>query len=254
MAWSTRQVADLAGTTVRAVRHYHEVGLLEEPERLGNGYKQYTVSHLVRLLRIKRCADLGMPLSQVAALGDSDGDLTETLRVLEADVAASIERLQRVHTELVLLRRAGAPLDVPATFEPLAAGLSTSDRAMVSVYAQLFDEAWLEDLRTAMEEQPRTAADDDFDVLAPDADEATRQRVATGLAPVVRRHLATSGEPSASSVRARGGPPVARHVLRQALHELYNDAQLDVMRRALLEARAASASARADTSRDQRTP
>ncbi|WP_433560110.1 MerR family DNA-binding transcriptional regulator [Pseudonocardia xinjiangensis] len=28
MAWSTRELADLAGTTVRAVRHYHDVGLL----------------------------------------------------------------------------------------------------------------------------------------------------------------------------------------------------------------------------------
>ncbi len=253
MAWSTRQVADLAGTTVRAVRHYHEVGLLEEPERLGNGYKQYKVAHLVRLLRIKRCTDLGMPLSQVAALGDSDGDLTETLRVLEADVAASIERLQRVQTELALLRHAGGPLDVPATFEPLADGLSTSDRAMVSLYAQLFDEAWLDDLRTTME-QPRTAADADFDALAPDADEATRERVATALAPGVRRHLATSGEPPASSVKALGGPAVASRVLRQALHELYNDAQLDVMGRAVLEARAAGATDRPDTSPDEHTP
>jgi hypothetical protein len=31
MAWSTRELAELAGTTLRAVRHYHEVGLLAEP-------------------------------------------------------------------------------------------------------------------------------------------------------------------------------------------------------------------------------
>ena len=49
MAWSTRQIADLAGTSVRAVRHYHEVGLLAEPERRSNGYKQYGVAHLVRV-------------------------------------------------------------------------------------------------------------------------------------------------------------------------------------------------------------
>ena len=34
MAWSTRQLAELAGTSLRAVRHYHDVGLLPEPERL----------------------------------------------------------------------------------------------------------------------------------------------------------------------------------------------------------------------------
>ena len=29
MAWSTRELADLAGTTVNTVRHYHERGLIE---------------------------------------------------------------------------------------------------------------------------------------------------------------------------------------------------------------------------------
>ena len=37
MPWSTREIADLAGTSLRAVRHYHEVGLLDEPERHGSG-------------------------------------------------------------------------------------------------------------------------------------------------------------------------------------------------------------------------
>ena len=54
MAWSTREIAELAGTSLRAVRHHHEVGLLDEPERRANGYKQYGVAHLVRLVRIKR--------------------------------------------------------------------------------------------------------------------------------------------------------------------------------------------------------
>jgi DNA-binding transcriptional MerR regulator len=40
VAWSTRQVAELAGTTVKAVRHYHKVGLLNEPERGANGLSQ----------------------------------------------------------------------------------------------------------------------------------------------------------------------------------------------------------------------
>ena len=31
MPWSTRELAELAGTTVKAVRHYHEIGLLDEP-------------------------------------------------------------------------------------------------------------------------------------------------------------------------------------------------------------------------------
>ncbi|WP_342775062.1 MerR family DNA-binding transcriptional regulator [Nonomuraea diastatica] len=31
--WSTRQLADLTGSTVKTIRHYHEIGLLEMPGR-----------------------------------------------------------------------------------------------------------------------------------------------------------------------------------------------------------------------------
>jgi DNA-binding transcriptional MerR regulator len=41
MAWSTPQLAELAGATVNTIRHYHRLGLLDEPERRHNGYKQY---------------------------------------------------------------------------------------------------------------------------------------------------------------------------------------------------------------------
>ncbi|MGH9061940.1 MAG: MerR family transcriptional regulator, partial [Acidimicrobiales bacterium] len=64
MAWSTRQLAELAGTSLRTVRHYHDVGLLAEPERRATGYKRYGVAHLVRLLRIKPLTDIGFSLAQ----------------------------------------------------------------------------------------------------------------------------------------------------------------------------------------------
>ena len=61
MTWSTRQLAKLAGKTVKTVRQHHEIFLFDEPERSSNGYKHYEVTHLVRLLRIKRLVDLSVP-------------------------------------------------------------------------------------------------------------------------------------------------------------------------------------------------
>ncbi|NEE29361.1 MerR family transcriptional regulator, partial [Streptomyces sp. SID7982] len=78
--WSTSQLADLAGTTERAVRHYHQVGLVPEPERRANGYKRYGVRHLVRVLRIRRLSRLGLSLTRVAELGDADGHPRDVLR------------------------------------------------------------------------------------------------------------------------------------------------------------------------------
>ena len=46
------ELAELAGVTVRTLRHYHQIGLLPEPPRSTGGYRRYNVSDLVRLLRI----------------------------------------------------------------------------------------------------------------------------------------------------------------------------------------------------------
>ena len=35
------QLARYAGVTIKAVRHYHKVGLLPEPERDHSGYRRY---------------------------------------------------------------------------------------------------------------------------------------------------------------------------------------------------------------------
>ncbi|MBE1489248.1 MerR family transcriptional regulator [Plantactinospora soyae] len=68
MAWSTRALAALVGTTMNTIRHYR-LGLLEEPERRYNGYKQYGAGDLVRLRCIGRLADPGVPLFRIGEVG-----------------------------------------------------------------------------------------------------------------------------------------------------------------------------------------
>lgn len=43
----------------RSLRHYHALGLLPEPSRQANGYREYGALDVARLLRIKRLAALG---------------------------------------------------------------------------------------------------------------------------------------------------------------------------------------------------
>lgn len=74
MGWSTRQLAELAGTTVKAIRHYHQIGLLDEPDRAANGYKQYGTSHLVRVLQITRMKEVGVPLAAISTMERADED------------------------------------------------------------------------------------------------------------------------------------------------------------------------------------
>ena len=65
------QIANLAGTTPRAVRHYHRLGLLSVPPTVRGG-REYGVEHLARLLRIRWLADGGLSLRQVAEILASD--------------------------------------------------------------------------------------------------------------------------------------------------------------------------------------
>ncbi len=233
MAWSTRRLADLAGTSVKTVRHYHAIGLLEEPRRAGNGYKQYGTHHLVRLLEIKRLRDLGMSLSEIAGLEDSDDAFTDAVHALDAQLAASIERQQEVRAELTDLMRHRTGPDVPAGFEPIADSLTGADRAMIMISAELYDEAGLRELRDIAEHHQE--ADAAFNGLPADADLRTVRAVAERLAPVLRTiHEQYPGMREPLGVAGRRGGPSVRQAVGQALTDLYNPAQVAALREAYL--------------------
>lgn len=107
MPWSTRQLADLAGTTVNTVRHYHRLGVLDEPGRSQNGYKHYEPFHLARLLHILRLRELGVPVSQIDDGMTGDGD-EDAFDAIDADLAARIKHLRQVRTEIQTLRSSRA--------------------------------------------------------------------------------------------------------------------------------------------------
>ena len=83
------EIAALVGVTTRAVRHYHHLGLLPEPERRPNGYRDYSLRHAVVLARIRRLTELGLGLAEVRdVLADDAGrELAEVLQELDDDLA-----------------------------------------------------------------------------------------------------------------------------------------------------------------------
>ncbi|HWR86083.1 MAG TPA: MerR family transcriptional regulator [Rhodoglobus sp.] len=107
------ELARLAGVTVRALRHYHQVGVLDEPPRSANGYRRYDVHHLIRVLRIKRLGELGIALERMPALLAAPDDGAEALDSLDAELAAQIERLTRQRQTIARLRAEGSAPDLP---------------------------------------------------------------------------------------------------------------------------------------------
>lgn len=79
MDWSVQQIAKLAGTTGRTLRHYDDIGLLR-PSRTGNnGYRYYGQESLVRLQRILLLRDLGLGLPAIADVLGNEADAEHAL-------------------------------------------------------------------------------------------------------------------------------------------------------------------------------
>lgn len=65
MEYGIAEVARIAGTTSRTLRHYGDVGLLE-PSRVGaNGYRYYDTAALMRLQRILLLRELGLGIAAI---------------------------------------------------------------------------------------------------------------------------------------------------------------------------------------------
>lgn len=230
MAWSTQQLADLAGTTVKTVRHYHRVGLLDEPEREANGYKQYRTKHLVRLLQIKRMSDLGIPLAQIRTLDIGAADEDSSIAILDAELASSIERMQRVRAELALLVKHRVPLDTPPPFEAAASGMPERYRDLLTVYSRVLDDAVLDDVSALLGEPD--LASEPFEALTDESDDRTIEATARLLAVSMTAHrerFPWTDDPRAAT-RMQGNLP--QEALTSAAMEAFNRGQLRALARA----------------------
>ncbi|MBC8092603.1 MAG: MerR family transcriptional regulator, partial [Pseudonocardia sp.] len=232
MAWSTREIAELAGTTVRAVRHHHEIGLLDEPRRHANGYKQYGVAHLVRALKIKRLTDLGFSLPQIAEMGDTDRHPRQALRRLDTELAQTLERVLRVRADLRQILTQDAPTDLPSELAGAISdmGLSDADRSLLVVMSRVLEPTLLRAFAAIVPTLVTSPAGAAFNDLPSDADEPTRQDLAERLLPlIVGLCSLIPGRPDADA--DPGAAAAAARTIDVAVGDLYNPAQVDVLHR-----------------------
>src|SRR5215472_7233044 len=97
------QAAAFAGITVKAVRHYHEHGLVEEPGRDVSGYRRYGSAALLRLVQVRTLAAAGVPLVEIGAMLDAD---PEQLRASIADVQRRLtEKIEDLVARRAMLSR-----------------------------------------------------------------------------------------------------------------------------------------------------
>ncbi|GIG92433.1 MerR family transcriptional regulator [Plantactinospora endophytica] len=185
--WSIGELARLTGTTVRALHHYDEIGLLRAAERTTSGHRRYTERDLRRLYRIRALRGLGLSLEEIAAvLADTADDLaamrellTAQLRGLETHAIRLRQLTERLHGLLGQLESASMP--GPDQF------LTTLE--MISV----FDTSFSTEQREQLAE--RRAA------LGPDGVETARLEWA-GLVAELLRHVQEDSPTDDPAVRA----------------------------------------------------
>ncbi len=88
------QAAVFAGITIKTVRHYHKLGLLDEPARDSSGYRRYGSPELLRLVQVRTLAAAGVPLADIGPLIDSDpAQFADALADAEQRLTARITEL-----------------------------------------------------------------------------------------------------------------------------------------------------------------
>ncbi|GAD82212.1 MerR family transcriptional regulator [Nocardia asteroides NBRC 15531] len=98
------QVADRTALSLKTIRHYDEVGLVQPSARSAGGFRLYTAADVDRLLVIRRMKPLGFTLAEMK-------ELLEAIDVLDGDSAGTARRDQARTTLLAYRDKAADSAD-----------------------------------------------------------------------------------------------------------------------------------------------
>jgi DNA-binding transcriptional MerR regulator/uncharacterized glyoxalase superfamily protein PhnB len=99
--WRVGEVAEQTGSTVKALHHYDEIGLLVPSGRSGSGHRHYSAADVERLRRIGLLRRLGLSLEEIArTLDDPAGQLGRVTTVHLDEVSRRLERAGRLRDRL----------------------------------------------------------------------------------------------------------------------------------------------------------
>jgi len=111
MAFTVGELSRLTGVTVRALRHYDEIGLVSPSARTPAGYRLYDDANVLRLQQALMLRELGVPLDEIgAALDAAAGDRAALLRQHRGALA---DKRTRIDAMLAAVDRAIADLEGP---------------------------------------------------------------------------------------------------------------------------------------------
>ena len=119
------ELATRAGVTAKTVRYYEDIGLMAEPDRLANGYREYGERALDRLRFIRDAQASGLTLADTGDIlrmkDRGESTCAHTRATLERhlhDIDAQIASLLAAKAELTALARRAEALDPADCTDP----------------------------------------------------------------------------------------------------------------------------------------
>jgi MerR family transcriptional regulator, thiopeptide resistance regulator len=103
MAYTVKQLADMAGVSVRTLHYYDQLGLLRPQNHTPNGYRQYGQEAVVRLQQIMFFRELGFSLSEIKDIVNRPD--FDVLRALETHRALLLKKAQRLNDLIATVDR-----------------------------------------------------------------------------------------------------------------------------------------------------
>jgi MerR family transcriptional regulator, mercuric resistance operon regulatory protein len=94
MSLTIGKLAKHAGVTIETIRYYQRKGLLREPDKPFNGYRQYPIDAIARIRFIKRAQQCGFTLREIAELLALDSGHCEDIRKMAE------QKRQQINTQI----------------------------------------------------------------------------------------------------------------------------------------------------------
>lgn len=119
------EVAQETGVPTKTIRYYEDIGVLPEPDRADNGYREYGSETVARLRFVRDAQATGLSLTEISSILDLRGQGETTchhvIDLLErhlSDLDRHIETLHKTRDHLAQLTARAQDLDPAACTDP----------------------------------------------------------------------------------------------------------------------------------------
>lgn len=134
------EFSNLSGLSINTLHHYNEIGILK-PEKVDDftGYRYYSAMQLANVNKILALKDSGFSLSEIASILQSTPSidsiismLEDKAEILEQALENELKRLNRLRTNIFLIKNGGVPIMNEITVKRVEAVLIASIRNIIN--------------------------------------------------------------------------------------------------------------------------